>query len=162
VASDRIVVADSGPLIALARIGRLDLLPRLVHRVVIPPAVAAEIRDGGDRPGTREVAAATWIHVEQPDAELARSYGLLVDAGEAEAIALAVQSADSLILLDDRLARRLAESLGIARIGTVGVLVEMRRREWFPSLRRELESLVAQGIHLRQEVMDAALKSVRE
>ena len=161
-ASDRIVVADSGPLIALARIGRLDLLPRLVHRVVIPPAVAAEIRDGGDRPGAREVAAAAWIHVEQPDAVLARSYGLFVDAGEAEAIALAVQTEGSLILLDDRLARRLAERLGIARIGTVGVLVEMRRRDWFPSLRRELESLVAQGIHLRQEVIDTALKAVGE
>lgn len=161
-ASDRIVVADSGPLIALARIGRLDLLSRLVHRVVIPPAVAVEIREGGDRPGAREVAAATWIHVEQPDAELARSYGLLVDAGEAEAIALAVRSTGSLVLLDDRLARRLAESLGIARIGTVGILIEMRRRDWFPSLRKEIESLVAAGIHLREELIDAALRSVDE
>lgn len=46
-ASEQIVVADSTPLIALARVARLDLLHRLVKRVVIPPAVQAEIRAGG-------------------------------------------------------------------------------------------------------------------
>jgi predicted nucleic acid-binding protein len=162
VASDSIVVADSSPLIALARIGRLELLTRLVQRVLIPPAVQAEIRADGDRPGAREVAAATWIQVEQPDPVLASSYGLLVDRGEAEAIALAKNIAGSVLLIDDRLARRLAERLGIPRIGTVGVLLEFRRREWTPSLRADIDALLANGIYLRRELIDAALRAAQE
>jgi predicted nucleic acid-binding protein len=38
------VVSNSSPLIALARIQRLDLLPAIFKSVLIPPAVAREIR----------------------------------------------------------------------------------------------------------------------
>jgi predicted nucleic acid-binding protein len=37
------IVSNSSPLIALARIERLDLVPALLHSVLIPPAVAREI-----------------------------------------------------------------------------------------------------------------------
>lgn len=161
-ASDSIIVADSSPLIALARIGRLDLLAGLVRRVLIPPAVRDEIQADRDRPGAQEVAAAAWIQVETPDPALATSYGLLVDRGEAEAIALAKSIADSVLVIDDRLARRLAERLGIRRIGTVGLLLEFRRREWIKSLRSDIDALVANGIYLRQDLIDAALRSAGE
>lgn len=161
-ASDRIVVADSSPLIALARIGRLELLARLVSRVVIPPAVEAEIRADRDRPGAREVASATWIHVEPPDPQLADLYALLVDRGEAEAIALAKKIDGSILLIDDRLARRLAERLDVRRIGTIGILLEFRRRQWTPSLRLDIDALVKNGFYLRPELIDAALRSVQE
>ena len=36
------MVADSGPIIAFARIGRLDLLRQVVGELVIPPAVYDE------------------------------------------------------------------------------------------------------------------------
>ena len=38
-----VVVADASPLIALERIGRLELLKALFEEVLIPPAVAAEV-----------------------------------------------------------------------------------------------------------------------
>lgn len=38
-----VIIADSSPLIALAIIGELELLPRLYQRVVIPPAVWDEV-----------------------------------------------------------------------------------------------------------------------
>ena len=61
------VVADAGPLIALARTERLDLLRRLYRRVVIPPAVHDELSIGSDRPGAKRLAGALsgdWLAVE--------------------------------------------------------------------------------------------------
>jgi predicted nucleic acid-binding protein len=47
-AADRPVVLDTGPIIALAEIGRLDLLQALYGEVLIPPAVRHELTRGED------------------------------------------------------------------------------------------------------------------
>jgi hypothetical protein len=43
VPSEEIIIADSSPLIGLARIGRLELLPKLARRIVVPQAVHDEV-----------------------------------------------------------------------------------------------------------------------
>jgi predicted nucleic acid-binding protein len=59
-----ITVADAGPLIYLAAIGRIDLLHRLFGRVLVPRAVHDEIViRGAGLPGSAEVAAAEWVEV---------------------------------------------------------------------------------------------------
>lgn len=50
--------ADTGPLIALARVEKLDLLPRLLGAGVIPPAVHREARIESGRPGAKRIGAA--------------------------------------------------------------------------------------------------------
>jgi predicted nucleic acid-binding protein len=64
VLSEEIIIADSGPLIGLARIGQLGLLPQLARRIVVPRAVWSEVTGARtDAPGASEVAAQTWIEV---------------------------------------------------------------------------------------------------
>lgn len=53
-----IVIADAGPLIALARIERLSLLQTLYGPVTVPQAVLTELRLGSERPGARLLYAA--------------------------------------------------------------------------------------------------------
>src|SRR5205809_6276052 len=56
------VVSNSGPLIAVATVGQLDVLGSLYGSVLIPGAVFREVTEaGGGRPGALEVASATWI-----------------------------------------------------------------------------------------------------
>lgn len=56
------VVSDSSPLIALARIGQLELLRALFGTVLVPEAVWQEVVvDGVGRPGAGEVVQASWI-----------------------------------------------------------------------------------------------------
>ena len=88
---ERVAVADSGPLVALARIELLELLPRLYGRVAIPGAVFNELTEGAaeGRAGASDVRAAAWIEVVEVDAIDAEPHTLVVDRGEAEAIALA-------------------------------------------------------------------------
>jgi predicted nucleic acid-binding protein len=54
----RPVVADTGPLIGLARISRLNLLKKLFGTVAIPPKVFHELKLSSDRPGTKAILKA--------------------------------------------------------------------------------------------------------
>ena len=53
------IVSNTGPLIALARTGRLPLLPQMFTRVSIPTVVRAEVM-APTRPGARELEAG-WL-----------------------------------------------------------------------------------------------------
>lgn len=44
---ERLVIANTSPLFYLHQIGRLEVLRALYERIVIPPAVQAELAAGG-------------------------------------------------------------------------------------------------------------------
>lgn len=111
---ESVAVADSGPLICLARINQLELLPRLFSTILVPPEVWNEVTvKGKGHPGADEISQVTWVTQQAPDSQLVRPLSILLDPGEAEAIALAQTTAHSILLLDDSRARKVAERLGI-------------------------------------------------
>jgi predicted nucleic acid-binding protein len=123
----KLVVADAGPLIGLARIGKLDLLHKLFRQVLIPSAVASELRMGSGLPGAKVLAAASkkgWLKTvsvsDVPDSLL-----LAVDRGEAESIMLAKRKG-SLLLIDERCGRTAATRLGVSVFGTGAVLIRAK------------------------------------
>lgn len=156
-------IADSGPLISLARITQLELLPRLFSRVYLPPAVWNEVSVRGQgHPGADEVSKATWLTIRAPDPQLVKPLGILVDAGEAEAIALAQTTPDCIILLDDSRARKIAERLGIKQLGTIGLLLRAKRLGLVAKIRPHINALIENGIYIRQELIDAVLMDAEE
>ncbi len=161
--AEEIIIADSSPLIGLARIGLLALLPQLARRVVVPQAVLAEvIAVKGDAPGAKEVAAQSWIEVRNADPLIVAPLLILVGRGEAEAIALAQKEPTALLLMDDLRARKLADRLGLRRMGTVALLGQARQRGLIPKLKPALQALVANGIFIRQQLIDLALREAGE
>ncbi len=93
-------VADAGPLIALAQIGRLELPHRLFTRVVVPPAVAREIAPTLPDPPP-------WIVVRPLSRPLHPTIArAALDPGESEALSLALELGAAGIVLDDLRARR--------------------------------------------------------
>ena len=107
-------IADSGPLISFARINELELPPRLFSKIFVPPEVWNEVTARGQGlAGAYEISQARWITIQTPDPQLVRPLSILVDAGEAEAIALAQTIPDCIILLDDSRARKIAARLNI-------------------------------------------------
>lgn len=159
---EALAVVDSGPLIALARIGRFDLLHQLVERVLVPPAVWSEVTAGGDLPGAAEVRGAPWIEVVAPDPKAVGPLTILVDPGEAEAIALAQSLPGCLLLVDDAAARRVVERLAIRRTGTIGLLRLAKKHGLISLLRPELEKLHASGVFVRRALIEAVLADVGE
>jgi predicted nucleic acid-binding protein/O-succinylbenzoate synthase len=109
-----IVVANAGPLISLAQIGQLDLLPALYGNIYIPPAVKTEVvAHGGERPGAAAIGLAGWITVlavrDQTAVELLQER---LDVGESAAIVLAIEQHADLLLIDEARGRRVAHCHG--------------------------------------------------
>ena len=156
-------IGDSGPLICLARINQLELLPRLFDQILVPPEVWNEVTVRGQgHPGAYEVSQVTWMTIQEPDPQLVKPLSILVDAGEAEAIALAQTIDDGTILLDDARARKVAQRLGIKQIGTIGLLLRAKRRGLLEKIRPQIDGLVENGIYIRKELIDAVLKTAGE
>jgi predicted nucleic acid-binding protein len=113
------------------------------------------------RPGAASIQAASWIQVVRVDPTSTAGYELLVDAGEAAAIALAM-SEGGLLLMDDDRGRRLALRLGLAIKGTLGILVFAKKQGHIASVRPLLEALQKQGIRVAQRLVEATLREVGE
>jgi len=115
------VVSNASPLINLARIDQLDLLPRLYGELLIPEAVWEEVViEGAGQPGADEVKAATWIKRQAvANRSLVHALRQELDAGEAEAIILALEVEAELLLMDERVGREIAQHLGVRYTGLI-------------------------------------------
>ena len=142
------VVANAGPLIALARIGQLDLLPTLYGEVVVPPSVYYEITREADLPGAQAFMQATWLNVrEVQDQTGVQRLRFWLDSGESEAIVLA-QEMSLTLLMDERRGRTIAEALGLNRTGTVGILLAARAEGQISAITPLLDALLTAGVRL--------------
>ena len=155
-----VVVADTSPLIYLSRVGALDLLHVLFGEVVIPRAVWTEVVEQRTAaPGLDALKRAGWLRVVNRDGP---PLDLGLDPGETAAILLAESLNADLLLIDERLGRRVAEARGLAVRGTLGVLVQARRTGALPALRPVLETLVADGFRISPALIREALGAVGE
>ena len=145
------VVADSTCLIGLERIGRLNVLPDLFEPVFIPDEVVFEFG-----------VSLSWLKVETPsNRALVNALKLSVDAGEAEAISLALEK-NCKIILDDKQARSVARKLGLEIVGTVGMLVRAKQEKLIDSLKSVLDELEDNGFRMSENLKTEALRIVRE
>lgn len=133
---------------ALGKLGALDNLFQLFGQVNIPPTVHSEVVVQGKQRGQTDAIIAD-IAIRQQKLkiiDMARNEmptaitSLPLDQGEKEAIHLATQTSNSLVLLDDLKARNEAKSLGLTVKGTLGVLVQSYRQNQM-SL-SEIEALI--------------------
>jgi predicted nucleic acid-binding protein len=167
----RVVIAGAGPLIALARIESLRLLPKLFARVCITRAVRDEILPAGasfpDAAALSRALAEGWIDVvdESLDGEW-KPLNPGIDAGEASAIALACRWRDAgdevLLVMDDRAGRLEARSRGIAPIGTAAIIGLAKTQGLIPAARPLLERLTAAGYFIGPAVIAAVLGEAGE
>ena len=147
-----LVVTDTSPLIALSRIGQLHLLPRHYAEVAAPPAVVEEF---GEQP--------QWLVVRKVgDAALAKRLRQVVDYGESEAIALALEMPGAALLVDDLAAREAASRLGIAIIGTFGVLLDAKAAGLLKAVAPTLDALREAGFRASPALIAQVLRLADE
>jgi predicted nucleic acid-binding protein len=141
-----IVVSDTSPLSGLAIAGYLSLLQQLYGQVIIPVAVADELKRGGqDDPRITAALAPDWVEVRQPqDLTLVEALqaNQNLDRGESEAIALALELKADELLIDERLGRREASRLGLSITGLLGILLVAKRRGLVRAIRPIVDDLI--------------------
>ena len=150
------VVSNSSPLIALTQIDRLDILGRLYQRVLIPPAVATEVA-----PTVRQLPE--WL-VVQPLAQPRQPNPVssAIGPGEQEVISLGLELRAERLILDEQPARRLATSLGLAVIGTLGLLLAGKHRGFLQKIKPELDRLLEVRFFMHQELYDQVVAQAGE
>jgi len=156
------IVADSSPLIALARIGQLALTQRLFDQVWLPPAVAREIVPQTPKPGVEALANAAWLTtqpLQQPNVLDRVSTDLGV--GEREAIALALER-NSALLLDDAQGRREAQRLGVPMLRTIGLLIEAKAQGAISEVKPLLDVLLQESFYLSKVQYQIILNEIDE
>jgi len=126
-----IVVSDSGPLIALSKINHLHILSEFFGEIIVPQAVWTEVVEKGkDRPGSKEVQEAKWILAKKVKNMLGiEALKHEIGIGESETIILAKELNADIVLIDDRIARGIAKSMGLNVAGTLAIIHEAIERK---------------------------------
>lgn len=118
-------VVNATPLISLAVLGRLPLLKEIFGEVIVPRTVYREVvQSGAGKPGADALAEANWLKVVAVDVSITIEPLLLgLDVGELEVLLLARQIEADWVIIDERLARRVAFALDLPVKGTLGILL---------------------------------------
>lgn len=126
-----IVVSDTSPIINLATVEHLHLLPELFTEIVIPTAVFNEVAGpGNNEPGAKELKEASWVKVRSVPAQPLLPQLLHdLDQGEAAAIVLALDIKAEYVLIDETLGRKIALSYNLQPLGVLGILLLAKQRE---------------------------------
>ncbi|MEA3212133.1 MAG: uncharacterized protein QOE70_5190 [Chthoniobacter sp.] len=140
------VVSNTSPISNLAIIGRLSLR---YGRVAVPPEVARELRAVSHVAGRQTIDAAFhegWLVVESvPTPSALEELRRTLDAGEAEAIALAAATTTDVLLIDERRGRIAARDRCLKVAGVLGELLHAKFTGDLPSVREEMRKLKSEA-----------------
>jgi predicted nucleic acid-binding protein len=156
-------ITDTSALQYLHQIGKLDLLPRLVERVLIPPAVAAELAEGRARGlNLPDPARLAWAEVRSPTNRPMLPSATELGPGESEVLALGLEQRAATLILDDGVARRAAQTLGLKFTGTLGLLIDAKRARMIEAVTPVLDELQALGFRVAPHTRAAVLRLAGE
>jgi uncharacterized protein len=156
---DGIAICNTGPLIALAKIQRVSVLTKLFAEILIPQAIADELKAGGPSAIGAQLSEQFRVVECRPDPLLESA----LDFGEACVIQLAIQNPGAEVVLDEKKARRLATSVyGLDVLGTGGLLLRAKRRGLVPKIRPLLTEIRTKGYFLSDRLFDGLVRAAGE
>ena len=147
------IISDTSSFIILTNIGELELLHKVYGQIVTTLDIATEY--GEMLPEWVEIATVKDKYRQQ-------LLEMQIDRGESSAIALALETPNSTIILDDYKARKIAERLGLTFTGTIGVIIKAKLTGIIPSIKPLLKKIKLTNFYLSAEIEVEALKEAKE
>jgi uncharacterized protein len=160
-----IVVSDTSALSNLAIVNHLWLLEAIYQTVIVPDMVASELA-AASNPTISAILQLNWIQTQsltnsQLASQLQQERGL--DAGEANAIALAFELQADDLLIDERLGRQEAIRLGLSIVGILGILLVAKQRSLIPQVQPVMDALINQaGFRVSSQLYQRILALAQE
>ncbi|MCL2097334.1 MAG: DUF3368 domain-containing protein [Bacteroidales bacterium] len=147
------IISDASCFIVLSNIGEMELLHNLYPEIITTPEIADEF--GEKLP--------EWVIVSNvKDIACQQVLELQIDKGESSAIALALETPNSILILDDYKARKVAQSLNLFYIGTIGVIIKAKLLGVIPSVKPILNKMKTTNFRLSAELEREALSAAKE
>ncbi|MEW6125639.1 MAG: DUF3368 domain-containing protein [Acidobacteriota bacterium] len=154
-------ITNTSPLLYLYRIGAVNWLPQLFNEIWCPNAALNELLEGQQRghdvPSPNDY---TWLQIVDPRALPSEWLASDLGAGEIAVMALALENPSRVVLLDDALARQIAQAAGLTVWGTLRVLLEAKLQGLTSAVAPHLDELQNSGMWIsasvRQRVLDLA------
>lgn len=153
-----IVVADTSPLNYLILLGKVGVLQQMYGRILVPPAVRAELKHSGAPEEVRIWANSppAWLEEVRVRA-IDSTLGLALGAGEREAISLAAEVHADILILDDFQARTAAQNRNLPVAGTLAVLREASLRGYL-SFDESVDRICEFGFRVSRKTLADALE----
>lgn len=148
-----VVITDTSCLIILEKLALLPVLNKLFSTVITTPEIAIEYK----------LQLPEWIIViAVQNKHLQQELSLLVDEGEASAIALAHETENKFLITDDLEARKLSIKLGLSVIGTLGVLLRAKQEGHINLIKPLLEQIKQTNFRLSDDLYRVVLHKAGE
>jgi len=145
----KIVISDTSSLIIFHKIEGFHILEELYSEIIITPQIAEEFKD--KLPKLIKVIA-----VE--DKKYLNLLATQIDLGEASAIALSQEIEDSLILLDDLKARKLAKKLNLNFTGALGVIHKAKQEGVIKKVKPLIDKLIRTNFRISEKIINEILR----
>ncbi|MBD3229211.1 MAG: hypothetical protein GF329_13595 [Candidatus Lokiarchaeota archaeon] len=172
-----IVISDTSPIIYFAKIGQLQILKDLYSKIYVPDAVWEELvyplsRHYNKIPKDIKYALRAkeegWIIIKNPETikfyELALELSKNLGRGEAHAIALSLEINADLLLINDKMAKNIAELRGINTKWNAAVLLEAYEKNLFKSYQEfkiNLDKMIESGLWIEKSLYEELLNKAK-
>lgn len=141
-----IVIPDASCLILLDKIGSLNLLAKIFQSLVITNEISKEF--GKKIP--------EWISLQDPSENIQLS-NFDLDPGESSIIKLSLQLENTLLILDDKKARKVASKMNLNYTGTLGIFLKAKRMGFIPSVQSIIDKVQSTNFRYSQKIYEEIL-----
>ncbi len=160
-----VVVSDTTTISNLIQIEELHLLKLLFEEILVPEAVYQELSILSDikQAFDKEIRSG-WIKVNDSfhNSDLFNELSKTLHNGEAEAIVLAVQLDADYLIIDEKDGRKLALSLEVTIIGTIGILIKAKQKGLIESIQTKMDELRDVGFWISNSLYNKVVAIERE
>ena len=144
----KVIISNTSCLIILTKINQLELLHQIYQEIVTTTEIQNEFGE----------ILPKWIKiVEVKNKDLQDALELSIDKGESSAIALALETNECTLIIDDYKARKVADQLGLVFTGTIGVIVKAKLLGIIDSIKPILVKIKETNFRISSELENQAL-----
>jgi len=154
------IIVDASPLIALAKVNQADLFHHLFGEVWITSAVQHECmaKPCTEHKALRDMIQADWVNICN-SVTRGQPLSLSLGDGERDSIHLALEDTpESLLIMDDFLARKQAIRLELSVMGTARMLYIAEQHDLISSAEMVISDMRKHGYRISMTILDEIRK----